>query len=205
MDYTTISTPNVSEPLSISLFGMPVINNFAWLSQLEVSLDMLASMAPLSGLQAAGLEVGESSGAGTNKPVLPQIKFDGTVSEGRMWTFRMPRTYGGGAVTLKLGYRMGSANTSKAVVMAAQLAAVSDGDASMNAKVFATENTSTISVPDAANTQDEGSITLTNKDNVAAGDWVNLVLYRKPTDGSDNASGDLILTSLDVQFGASAT
>ncbi len=164
-----------------------------------VLLNVQDGLPPLSGISGAALELVESSGAGTLKPVMYQARFDAAAKEGRMWVFRMPRNYSGSPV-LKLAYRMASANSSKAVVLTAALAAVSDGDASMNAKVFASENTATVSVPDTANTQDEASITLTNADSLAAGDWVCLVVCRDGAAGGDSASGDLILTGVEVQY-----
>jgi len=200
MSWSDITKPTIGNPVSKADFGDKVVDNFAVLKQMGKGLPIGAWRAPISGLTAAALEVGQSSGAGTNKVEKYQLRFDAAAVEGRQITFVLPLTYGGNPV-LRLRYRMASANSSKAVVMAAQVAAVSDTDASVDAKVFATENTAIISVPDAANTQDEADITLTNADSMAAGDEITIVLYRKGSDGSDTASGDLILTGAEFRFG----
>jgi hypothetical protein len=177
-----------------------LIDNFNALNVFfREQLPIAGGMAPLSGINAASLSLVESSGAGTAKPVIYQLAFDDTTDEGRMWVFRMPRGFG---VTAKVkgSYKMASANTDKDVVLVAQLAAVSDGDTSHSAKVFDSANSSTERVPDAADTSDEFSITLTNDDSLAADDWVCVVLYRDADNGSDNASGDFQLTSLAVDF-----
>jgi hypothetical protein len=127
------------------------------------------SIPPLSGVNAAGLSLVESSGAGTHKPVYYILSFDDSTNEGRMWLFRPPSAFT--TATLKILYYMSGANTSKNVGWSATLSAVSDTDTSFTAKVFATTNAGTTACPDAAGTVDEASITLTNGDSIAAGDW----------------------------------
>ena len=162
-------------------------------------LPIQSRIPPMSGIDAAALELVESSDAGTIKPVIYQLRFDDSTDEGAMWVFRMPRGYGS-TLTLVGSYKMASANTSKNAVLVAQLAAVSDGDASHSAKAFDSANSLTEAVPDAADESDEFSITLTNADSVAANDWVCLVLYRDADNASDDAAGDFILTSLALHF-----
>lgn len=200
MAWTDITKPNVGDPASKANFADPVVDNFAILKQFSIRLAIGTWSAPISGLTAAALERSQSSGAGTNKVEKFQLRFDAAAIEGRQNGFDLPQTYGGHP-TLQIKYRMAGANSNKAVVMAAQVAAVSDGDANVDAKVFATENTTTVTVPDAANTEDMATITLTNDDSMAAGDEVTIVLYRKATDGSDTAAGDLILTGAEFRFG----
>jgi hypothetical protein len=161
-------------------------------------LPVQAGIPPASGITAAGLELIESSGAGTAKPVFYQLTFDAGTDEGRMWIFQCQATPT--TLKLKLKYRMASNNSSKDVVMVAQVAAISDTDSSVSAKVFDSANSSTIRVPDTANVQDEASITLTNKDSIASGDWVCIVLFRDANDAADNADGDLILIGLEVTY-----
>jgi hypothetical protein len=178
-----------------------LVNNFLALNSFfRQELPLAGGIAPLSGVAAASLSLVESSGAGTAKPVIYMLSFDDSTDEGRMWVFRMPRGFG---VTAKLvgSYKMGTANTSEFVVLGCQVAGVSDGDTSHSAKVFDTVNTSAqIAVPDAADTSDEFSITLTNFDSIAADDWVCLILFRDADNGDDDAEGDFQLTSLAVDF-----
>jgi hypothetical protein len=86
------------------------------------------------------------------------------------------------------------------VVLAAQIACVSDTDASVNAKVFDTANSATIAVPAAALKAKQFSITMTTADSIAAGDFFNFVLQRTGSSGSDDAAGDMELIALDLYF-----
>ena len=158
----------------------------------------LSGIAPSSGLSASALVQLQSSGAGTNKPEFWVLDHDAGASEGRIWGGRVPRGYGS-TLTVQGMFIMASA-TSGNVVLGAQIACISDADASVTAKVFATENTSTVAVPGTAGIAKTFSITLTNSDSIAAGDWYNIAFYRKGADGSDNATGDLRLMLLDAYF-----
>jgi hypothetical protein len=163
----------------------------AWGTQVATALNAInlpikpgEAIAPLSGVQAAALDIAESSGAGTAKPVIYRMLFDKTTDEGRMWIFRVPDTYVSAPV-LKIQYYMTGANTTKKINWNCQVACVSDGDASMTAKVFAATNAADVTVPDAAGTLDVATITLTNADSMAAGDWCCLLLW-------DDASGGTV-------------
>ena len=142
------------------------------------------AIAPLSGLQAAALDLVESSGAGTIKPIIYRMLFDKTTDEGRMWIFRIPDTYVSTPV-LKIQYYMTGANTTKKINWNVQVACVTDGDASMTAKVFAATNAADVTVPDAAGTLDVASVSIANADNMTAGDWCCLLLW-------DDASGGTV-------------
>ena len=156
--------------------------------------------APASGVTAAGISQIESSGAGTNKPVIDIVSFIGTADEARQWTCRWPRGYGISA-TLVGSYYMTGVNSDDEAVLEAQVAAISEGDTSSTAKVYDTLNRIIPTVPDAVGTSDEFSITLTNDDSVTANDWVNIVLMRNGNNASDTANvGNLALTSLAVDF-----
>lgn len=162
-------------------------------------LPIEASIPPMSGINAAALELVESSSGATAKPVFYQLRFDASTDEGRMWVFRLNNQVG--TPVLKFSYKMASANTSKNIVMVAQVAAISDGDTSVSAKAFASANSATVSVPDTADVQDEGSITLTNADSMASADWLCLLLYRDADNASDNAAGDAIVNAVEFMYG----
>jgi hypothetical protein len=85
--------------------------------------------------------------------------------------------------------------TSNTVVLELRVAAVTDGDSQdVDAKALATTNASSaVTVPGTAGHIDEISITLTNADSVAAGDWVTVMLRRDAdsTNATDNATGDM--------------
>ncbi len=118
-----------------------------------------------------------------------QLAFDAATEEWASWGFRMPADYSSAPV-LKVQYKMTSA-TSGDVVWAGSIAAVTDGDATdVDAKVFATVNTTTVTVPGTAGYLDEASITMTNADSVAAGDFVVVRVARQGAAGGDTATGD---------------
>lgn len=129
------------------------------------------------------------SSAGAPTPYFLQLAFDATTEEQVCWSFRMPADYSSAPV-VKVQYKMVSATTG-GVVFEARIAAVTDGDAQdVDAKGFAAANTGTATVPGTAGHLDEVSITMTNADSLAAGDFVVLYLNRDPADVSDTATGD---------------
>lgn len=109
--------------------------------------------------------------------------------------FRMPTAYTGtGTLKLAIGYYMASA-TANDVIWACQVEAVTDADATDldSASSFDTANTATVTVPATQGYLDVATITLTNKDSVAAGDMVRLAIYRDADAGGDTATGDACL------------
>ncbi len=155
------------------------------------------AIAPMSVLQAAGLTLIESTSAGTYKPVIYALSFDDSTDEGRMWLFRPPQTFT--TATLKILYYMTGANSSKNVGWVAQISAVSDTDTLFLANAFDAANAGTTACPDAAGTVDEASITLTNADSMAVGDWACIVIRRDTTVASD-ATGDANLIMAEIQY-----
>lgn len=129
------------------------------------------------------------SSASAPTPYFLQLAFDASTEEQVCWTLRMPADYASAPV-LKVQYKMASATTG-GVAFEARIAAVSDGDAQdVDAKAFAAANVGTATVPGTAGHLDEVSITMTNADSVAAGDFVVVYLNRDPAHASDTATGD---------------
>jgi hypothetical protein len=105
--------------------------------------------------------------------------------------FRMPTAYTGtGTLKLAIGYHMSSA-TSGDLKWDVAVEAVTDADAVDldSESSFDTENTATVTVPATQGHLDVATVTLSNKDSVAAGDMVRLSIARDYTVAS-NASGD---------------
>ena len=176
-----------------------ITNNFDALNTAyRIDLPITGAIVPLSGVTGASLELTESTGAGTLKPMFYTLRFDDTTLEARMWVIKMPRLYGG-TPTLKGSYKMQSANTSEAVYLKCRFAAVSDGD-NYNAKIFDDINVLEESVPDTLGESDDFEITITNDDSIAADDWLCITFYRACTDPLDTASGDFMLTSLALHY-----
>lgn len=137
---------------------------------------------------APALQRRKSSGTAP-APYFLELWYDAATEEWASWAFRMPADYASAPV-LKVMYKMASA-TSGDVIWAGSIAAVTDGDSTdVDAKVFATANTATVTVPGTAGYIDEASITMTNADSVAAGDFVVVRIARQGAAGGDTATGD---------------
>lgn len=133
----------------------------------------------------------------------PALGFDASVDESCDWTFIAPQGLTG-ALTLVVTYRMASATTGNVVLQAA-LEAITDGDATDTdaASSFDTANSSgAVAVPGTAGYIDQASITMTNADSIAAGDYCRLRLNRDADNGSDTAAGDLQVLALELRDAA---
>jgi len=132
----------------------------------------------------------------------PRVLFDDTTDEHMHWTFRMPSDYSS-ALTAKIQYSMASATTNN-LILAVEVMAVSDGDAAaIDADSYDTVNTSAATaVPGTAGYMDEISITLTNADSVAAGDWVAIRLSRDANNAGDTTVGDAEIVAMSLEYTA---
>lgn len=139
------------------------------------------------------------SSASAPTPYFLQLAYDATTEEQVCWALRMPADYASGPV-LKVAYKMASATTG-GVAFEARLAAVSDGDATdVDAKAFDAANVGTATVPGTAGHLDEVSITMTNADSLAAGDFVVVYLCRDPAHASDTATGDAEVVAVALTY-----
>lgn len=141
------------------------------------------------------------SSAAAPSPFFLQILFDGaTRDEQCQWAFRMPDDYASGPV-LKVQYKMASATTG-AVVFAGRIAAITPGDSTDgDAKAFGSvNNASADTVAGTAGYVKEVSITLTNADSLAAGDWAIVWLSRLQSNAGDTASGDAEVVGISLQY-----
>jgi hypothetical protein len=128
-----------------------------------------------------------------------QLAFDAGTDEWCTWQFRMPADYASSPVA-KVQYKAASA-TSGDVIWDVRICAVSDGDSTdIDAEVFASANTATVTVPGTAGHLDEASVTLTNADSVAAGDFVVVRLCRTGSSGSDTATGDAEFIGMAITY-----
>lgn len=198
MTFVTQSTVSFGDTWSATQHNVMINNDIHVKTSFSVPLFPQSSgIAPASGLQAASYSVIQSSGAGTVKPEFPALSFDAGTDEGRIWDFTLPRGYGS---TITVTGQFYSASTAGNVVLAAQLAMVSDTDAGITSKVFATENSATVAVSGTAATVTNFSITMSNADSAAAGDFAMLAFRRDADSGSDTCTGDILLTRLDLFF-----
>lgn len=141
------------------------------------------------------------SSASAPSPYFLHLLFDASTEEQCYWQFRMPADFASfPASAAKVQYKMASATTG-GVAWEVRIAAVSDGDATdVDAKAFAAANVGTATVPGTAGHIDEVSVTLTNADSAAAGDFVIVYLNRDPAHASDTASGDAELLVLTLTY-----
>lgn len=139
------------------------------------------------------------SSASAPGPYFLQLAFDASTKEQANWGFRMPSDYAS-APAMKVQYKMTSATTG-AVVFEGRIAAITSGDATdADAKAFATTNTVTDTVAGTAGFMKEASVTLTNADSVAAGDFVVAYLSRDAANGSDTATGDCEVIAVAITY-----
>lgn len=135
----------------------------------------------------------------------PVLAFDASTDETCRWTGIAPQGLTG-TLTVVITYMMASA-TSGAVGFQAQLEAVSDGDAvdlDTSASFDTANNSASTTVPGTAGYIDQISITLTNADSIAAGDYYRLSINRD-ADGSaitDSATGDAYVLAVELRDGA---
>jgi hypothetical protein len=132
----------------------------------------------------------------------PVLAFDAASDEAARWTGIAPQGLTG-TITVVITYVMASAVTGN-VVFQAQLEAISDGDSfDLDAgDSFDTANSSgAVAVPGTAGYIDQISITMTNADSIAPGDYFRLSINRDADNASDTAAGDCYVLSVELRDG----
>jgi hypothetical protein len=129
----------------------------------------------------------------------PVLAYDASAQETAYWTVRAPV---GITTPLKavITYMMASA-VANLIDFEVAVEAVTDGDATDldGTTSFDSVNSGSATVPGTAGYIDQISITLTNADSIAAGDYVRFSVSRDADDGSnDTAAGDLYLLLVEV-------
>jgi hypothetical protein len=133
----------------------------------------------------------------------PVLSFDGATSETCMWTGVAP-TGITGTLTLVLSLIFPTATTG-ACIFAAAVEAVTSADATdldAGDSFDSDNNSSAISAPATAGYMVQGTITLTNKDSIAAGDLIRILLKRLPADASDTITTDAQLLTAEFKDAA---
>jgi hypothetical protein len=160
--------------------------------QARKSLPINAAYLPddSSGSEAAQIQHRISSDATDPQLFWVEALFDDTQDEYIYFAFLMPDNYNSDPV-VDVYYKMAS-DVANDVEFGAAMACVSDGDSQdLDAHELDTMNYSgAVAVPGTAGYMDVASITMTNNDSVAAGDWVILCICRHPEGGNDDAVGD---------------
>jgi hypothetical protein len=134
----------------------------------------------------------------------PVLAFDAATDENAYWTDVAAQGFTG-AVTVVITYMMASATTG-AVRFQVALEAVTDGDSTdLDAGTsFDTDNSAGATVPGTAGFIDQLSVTMTNADSIAAGDYYRLRLRRDAdgTSGTDDAAGDCYVLAVELRDAA---
>lgn len=142
----------------------------------------------------------------TNFPALsvvnerPVLAFDTTTAEACQWTFVAPQGLTGALSAII--HVFGNAAGTAGVVFSVAIEAVTPGDAVDfdSASSFDSVNTSSsISMLATQGHQTSGTVTLTNADSIAAGDYVRLKLARVPGDGGDTFAADAYVTLVELR------
>lgn len=129
------------------------------------------------------------------------LMFDASTDETAYWTFVAPQGLSG-ALSLVVSYIMASATTGS-VRFEGKVEAVTAGDATdLDAGTsFDATNSAGGTVPGTAGYLQQITITLTNADSIAAGDYVRVSLNRDAdgTTGTDDATGDCYVLAVELR------
>lgn len=140
----------------------------------------------------------------TNPPALsfttanrPYLEFDDTTDELCSWHFRMPVNYASDA-TIKVIYSMTSATTN-VVAVRTELMAIADGEDIDTDNFSTVEASDDDTVPGTAGLSGEISDVLTTP-TIAAGDYVALRLGRENATSGTNATGDMEVWAVSLEY-----
>jgi len=133
----------------------------------------------------------------------PYLAFDGSASiEKCMWTFRMPSDYAS-ALTAKIQWSGSSSTTVTHTVQWSifVMALTADTDGAADSDSYDSENVVSDDIlGTTAKRIQEASLTLTNADSVAAGDYVAIQLARDYSDAADDLVEDAWLWALSLEY-----
>jgi hypothetical protein len=134
----------------------------------------------------------------------PVLAYDAATEEEAYWSFEAPQGLTG-TLTLVITYAMATA-TANLVDWQARVEAISDGDALDTDATTGWDSFNTqagVTVPGTAGHIDQVSITLTNADGIAAGDYVRIGIARDADDATnDTAAGDAYLLMAELRDAA---
>jgi hypothetical protein len=147
----------------------------------EINVELQAQQAKLPTTKFALIDGGDNNW---------RLLFDADANEFATWEFIVDDDYGGGTLYADIYFTMVSATTNE-VVWDVNIMAVTPGDAQdVGTDSYDTINTVTETVPGTAGYLDKSTVTLTNKDSLAAGDYVRIRLKRGAGKAADDATGD---------------
>lgn len=145
---------------------------------------------------------------GTNPPELkfstsrPYLAFDASTDEIVYWTFRLPANYASSPVLRIEWGGSASVTTSHTVMWGCEvMASTGDTDGALDSDSYDTINTTTDDIlGTTAKRHQSASITLTNFDSGAAGDYVALKFRRDANDAADDLNEDAWLWAVALEY-----
>ncbi len=185
-----VDAPADEECLSYETTG----GDFEWqacgggASEVQINLNVQSAKLPQG--SPAAIDAGESNW---------RLLYDASADEVADWTGVIDDDYGAAALSIDILYSMLSA-TSGDIIMTGMVTAITAGDAvDINAWNFDAENTVTETVPGTAGQLGTATITLTNADSLAAGDYYKIRIGRDANAAGDTATGDAEVVGIVVR------
>ena len=127
-----------------------------------------------------------------------KLLFDATTPERASFDTLIPRTYGGGAVSMDVNYTMTSATTNK-VTFGVQVMCVTPGDAvALNSNSFDTYVSNDQTVPGTVGYESQMGVSVASLDGMAAGDHCRFMVSRDTNALNDTATGDLEIRKIRI-------
>lgn len=129
----------------------------------------------------------------------PVLAFDAATDESAVWTFVAPQGLTG-ALSCVMSL-IGNAAGTNSTYWEVSVEAVSSADATDldSTESFATVNTGNVAMPATQGHMVQLSITLTNNDSIAAGDYVRIKITRDANNASDNFAADAYLLTAEIR------
>lgn len=134
---------------------------------------------------------------------IPVLDFDAAADETAQFTGVMPRNYGGGGVTVTVGW-MASTATSGAISLDVAFKSVTDDADDLDTKAYAAPNNANPTAANVSGEVDYVEITFTDgadMDSVAAGEMFQLEITRDAdgTTSTDDMAGDMELVFVEIK------
>lgn len=131
------------------------------------------------------------------------LDFDDTTDESIEFAGFMPRHYGGGGITVTVGW-MATSATSGTISLDISFKSVTDDADDLDTKAFATANNVNPTTATATGEVDYVEITFTNgadMDSVAAGEYFRILIARDAdgTTSTDDMTGDMELVFIEIK------
>lgn len=131
----------------------------------------------------------------------PVLDFDAGVAENAIFTFVLPRNYGGGGLTVYIHWAATSAITGDCVWNAA-FERIGEGQQDIDADGFATAQAATATAPATSGNVDIQAIPFTDgaqMDSLAVGEAFRLKITRDAANASDTMTGDAELVAVEIK------